>query len=267
MPNLFPRFANRFDVLRLALASLVIVSHVPELSDGNRSREILTGLFHTLSLGKVAVDGFFLVSGYLILQSWLREPRLLRFLQKRVLRIYPAFLAASLVCVLIVGPIAGSPSYWHTLDASHAVTATLTLQVPAVPAAFQGMAYPMVNGAMWTVHYEFACYLLVALMGLALRRSLTPAWMLLTLALSAFYGYVQLSTGPCTGACTHRARSWFGLRFAWPCCSPPAEPCTCCATNCRGTGSRRCSRCWRYCWAFRARRLRNGLSRYVGASF
>src|SRR6476659_9650219 len=51
---------NNFTFLRLLLATLVLVSHSFELIDGNRGRELLTSLFHTVSFGELAVDGFFL---------------------------------------------------------------------------------------------------------------------------------------------------------------------------------------------------------------
>ncbi|MET0220344.1 MAG: hypothetical protein ABW213_06795 [Tardiphaga sp.] len=54
------RSFNNSGVLRLAFATMVVLSHAPELVDGNRSREILTREFHTLSFGEVGVDGFFI---------------------------------------------------------------------------------------------------------------------------------------------------------------------------------------------------------------
>src|SRR5579872_6630536 len=80
---------NNFNFMRLCLAVLVIFSHSFEIIDGNRRREPLTRIFHTFSLGELAVDGFFLLSGYLIVKSWERRPVLLNYLQKRVYRIYP----------------------------------------------------------------------------------------------------------------------------------------------------------------------------------
>ena len=48
----------------------------------------------------------------------------------------------------------------------------LLLRSPVTPPVFPGSAYPTVNGSLWTISYEFRCYLLVALFGVCglLRR-------------------------------------------------------------------------------------------------
>ena len=86
--------ANNFNVLRLMLALAVILSHTYELIDGNREREILTQMFGTYSLGEIAVNSFFILSGLLIAASWCREPNLMLFTRKRILRIAPGFFVA-----------------------------------------------------------------------------------------------------------------------------------------------------------------------------
>ena len=80
---------NNFGAIRLALAFLVILSHSSEMIDGNRSRELLTQVFGTISFGELAVDCFFIISGYLITKSYLSSTSALEYLVKRVLRIYP----------------------------------------------------------------------------------------------------------------------------------------------------------------------------------
>jgi len=155
---------NAFGFLRLLLASLVIVSHTPELADGDRHREILTQLFGTISFGELAVDGFFLISGFLIVSSFVKQPDNWLYLKKRIARIYPAFLVASAISLLVVAPMAGARL--SDISPAHFVAA-LFLKPPDVPTAFLGSHYPVVNGAMWTIAYEFTCYLLVLVLGAA----------------------------------------------------------------------------------------------------
>ncbi|RYD28140.1 MAG: acyltransferase, partial [Lysobacteraceae bacterium] len=77
---------------------MVVLAHTPELIDGNRSRELLTRLFGTISFGELAVNCFFIVSGYLISASYLNSPSAGSYLSKRVARIYPGFIVAFAIC-------------------------------------------------------------------------------------------------------------------------------------------------------------------------
>jgi peptidoglycan/LPS O-acetylase OafA/YrhL len=152
-------------VLRLLFAALVIVGHTPEIIDGNRSREPLTVLFHTVSLGEVAVDAFFLISGYLIARSMDRSSTLWRYLERRVLRIYPAFLVAYVLSVFVVGPLVGARVLEH-LPNTFLRMATLHDPMPYAGRVAGQMAPPL-NGSMWSIIYEFRCYLLIAALGVA----------------------------------------------------------------------------------------------------
>src|ERR1700740_34366 len=92
---------HQFDLLRIIFATLVLLSHAPEITDGNASRE----LFHRftgapMTFGTLGVDGCFILSGYLIVQSWLGDPELINFLRKRVLRIVPGYLVAVVLSTL-----------------------------------------------------------------------------------------------------------------------------------------------------------------------
>ena len=55
------------------------------------------------------------------------------------------------------------------------------LGAPITSAVFPGDAHPLVNGSLWTIAYEFRCYLLLALVGMAglLRRR----WVLLAITM------------------------------------------------------------------------------------
>jgi peptidoglycan/LPS O-acetylase OafA/YrhL len=180
---------NNFNFLRLLFASLVLLSHAPEIVDGDRRRELLTQIFGSLSFGELAVDGFFLLSGYLIVKSWMNEPRILPYLQKRIVRIYPGFLVASLVGLLIVGPLGAVPSeYFSQLKLWASIKGALLLQSTITPPVFAGQSNPAVNSSMWTIFYEFQCYLLImvfGVLGLVRRRTL---WLLLSGSLLVVYG-------------------------------------------------------------------------------
>ncbi|MDR3458781.1 MAG: acyltransferase [Verrucomicrobiae bacterium] len=159
--------SNNFNVLRLLFASLVILSHSSALIDGDSHRDILMWLFHTETLGGVAVDGFFLISGFLIVQSWRSNPWLPDFIKNRVLRIYPAFVFASLLSALVVGPLGSDPGvYFGQFSGWQYVKSVCLLNMPVVPTVFAGQPFQFVNGSLWTITYEFRCYLLAALLGL-----------------------------------------------------------------------------------------------------
>ncbi len=166
---------NAFGVLRLVLAALVIVSHSAEMLDGNRLREPLTQAFGTLSFGEFAVDGFFIVSGYLVTASFVRRPKIFSYLWRRIVRIYPAFIAATLVCILVVTPLGGVDITRITLAGwKQLAVRAVTLEPVNIRGVFAGQPYASLNSAMWTIAYEFRCYLLVLVLGVT--RVLKVRW-------------------------------------------------------------------------------------------
>lgn len=184
------------DVVRLLLALLVLLSHAPELRDGDQHREI----FHRISgtsatFGSLAVVGFFLLSGSLIVQSWLGNPDLMDFLRKRVLRIVPGYLVAVVLSIGICGVVAGAGgprAFFGHYTRHEFFTSIIKLSSPISPHIFENTPYPLANGAMYTIHYEFICYCVVAAFGLfgLLKRS---RWWLLT-ALVAVGTYLMISS-------------------------------------------------------------------------
>lgn len=187
--------ANNFGTLRLLFAALVILAHAPELVDGDRSRELLTRVFGTVSFGEVAVDGFFLVSGYLITASYRAKSSFTDYLMRRVRRIYPGFVVASLLCIAVVAPLAGGDLAAVSLPETLARLALLLM--PVVPGAFADLPYPLLDGSMWTIPCEFGCYLLLGLVGTAraLRRRGRYLAMLAGLSLLLVLRWLYLPIG------------------------------------------------------------------------
>lgn len=207
---------NDLDTLRLAFAFAVILSHAYAFVD---PPEPPSGILHTVTLGVLAVYGFFVLSGYLISRSWHRSPFLVPFLIKRVMRIYPAFVVAFLVSVFAFGPLGASDvhGYLRGVEWPRMVRQMLTLsppQAPAIGPVFLQSRYPLLNGAMWTIRYEFGCYLAVAglgLLGLLRRRAVTVAFLVCSVAAWIACKWWELRGGP-------PLPFWFvnGLTFSMP---------------------------------------------------
>ncbi|MCW3096693.1 MAG: acyltransferase 3 [Chthonomonadaceae bacterium] len=160
---------NNFDILRVFWAVMVLFSHCFALPKGDNSHEPLAVLTNAqTTFGSLAVDAFFVISGFLIAQSWLRSKGQADYLRKRVLRIYPGFLVAALFCVGIVGPLASASTtaYLHELHPVRLLGSVATLSLPTPPIVFAHLPFHgEINGSLWTIRYEFWCYLLLAALG------------------------------------------------------------------------------------------------------
>ncbi len=204
--------SNNLKFLRIVFALLVILSHSPELIDGDRHRELLTRLFHTISFGEFAVNGFFILNGYLIVKSWQSRPVISDYLKKRFLRIVPGFAVAYLISTFIVGPLGATnvSAYFSHVKLGNIITHLSTLNgLPKILHTFSGLPHPYLNGSLWTIQYEFGCYLLVLALGSAgILKKRVP-----------FIFLFLLSTG-CYALAHHleshlRPMGLFGLPLQW----------------------------------------------------
>jgi peptidoglycan/LPS O-acetylase OafA/YrhL len=156
---------ENLDFLRFALAVLVIYSHsYALLSGGDESDPLFQWSGTQISWGGLAVDAFFILSGYLITFSWLRSRGIVDFLRKRVLRIYPAFIVAVTFGILAVVPLSSDRAL--SIDVWEWLTSTLRLKGYTPAGAFAGNpVHDEMNGSLWSISYEFWCYVGVALLG------------------------------------------------------------------------------------------------------
>jgi peptidoglycan/LPS O-acetylase OafA/YrhL len=176
---------------------MVLLAHAPELTDGNRSREIMARLTTPqFTFGILGVDGFFLLSGYLIIKSWINCPDPWDFLRKRFLRIAPGYAVATLVAIVVVGLIAPGESDFFRLYALRweTIRTLLFAYRPAALPVFPGNHYyRILNGSLWTILYEFRCYLIVAVAGMAGLFKRPKLLIGATAMLSAFFTVFSLN--------------------------------------------------------------------------
>jgi peptidoglycan/LPS O-acetylase OafA/YrhL len=181
---------GNFDLIRLVAASAVLLGHSQLMAAGvdwwnanpNTPMRQLAG---------DAVFVFFVVSGFLVSRSWRRDPHLGRFLARRLLRLMPGLGVLLLVTVILGGLLTTlTPGSYFASGSSWAylVNALLVARLNQLPGVFlNSPATHQVNSSLWTLGYEFACYLAVAAVGvtamLVRRRSLRVA-MLLVVAVS-----------------------------------------------------------------------------------
>ncbi len=160
---------NNLNLLRFMSAFAVVFSHSFPLSTGMPSAEPLMSSVG-LPMGSIAVDVFFLVSGFLVAGSILRTQSLVEFTVARALRIFPGLLVMLALTVFGLGLALTSLTWREYLQSErtfHYVSKCATL--------FTGMAYELpgvfennphkraVNGSLWTLPYEAKMYAALAL--------------------------------------------------------------------------------------------------------
>lgn len=144
-----------FDLMRLAAALLVVVSHTFPLAG-----QPALAIRGVEDLGALGVSIFFVISGYLVAASYERDPK--TYLLKRILRIEPALIVSLVVTVLLLAPFTAAPAGEYWLQAGlyvlrNALLYPTTYELPGVFA--DAPLAGVVNGALWTLRLEFTFYL------------------------------------------------------------------------------------------------------------
>jgi len=157
---------NNFDFLRFIFASFVIISHSYPLTGTIGSDwmgELTSG---QIIFSGIGVKGFFVISGYLILQSLQRSKSLLNFLWRRFLRLYPGLIVV-LALTVIFGPFVyeHSTPYIENKDVWTYFFRNLSLYNLQfdISGIFDGVPYPQtINGSLWTLVHEVTSYFVLA---------------------------------------------------------------------------------------------------------
>ncbi|WP_051048932.1 acyltransferase [Ideonella sp. B508-1] len=191
---------NNFNLIRIAAAYAVLVTHSFALALGTGDAEPLRQTLG-MTLGSIAVDVFFLTSGFLVTASLLTKQDSLEFTVARVLRIFPGLLVMLLFSVFVIGLSFTTLSWRDYLTNAQtykyfAKCLTLVRGVAfELPGVFHGNPYDnSINGSLWTLPNEVAMYLILVSAWVALsviQRHRAGALQLL-LVLSALFSGAQV---------------------------------------------------------------------------
>ncbi len=161
---------NNFDLLRLWLAFSVCFAHLGEIS-GVSAFLPLANYFYS----GIAVDCFFVVSGFLIFRSFDRSSSTLSYLNKRVRRIYPAYLTVVLAAAILL-PLLFSDSATDILFSKEwfrylfSNLSFLNFLQPELSGIFHNNPLQVINAPLWTIKVEVMFYLSVPLIFLLFRN-------------------------------------------------------------------------------------------------
>lgn len=113
----------------------------------------------------IGVKMIFVITGFLITQSFLREQNLGQFLKRRLIRIYPALICCVVVCTLALSLFSTFNLADYFRCCWQYLLKNLALQpVYVLPGVFENNPYPnAVNGSLWTLPVEVAMYFFVGI--------------------------------------------------------------------------------------------------------
>lgn len=161
---------NNLNLVRFLAASAVVLTHTLAMYDLETSDP--GSKIFAVGSGDLAVNVFFVVSGFLISGSWLKRRNIVDFAWARAARIYPALWVSSLLFVLVFGllfattPLADFLQLPTTISYLTSNSTMLFGAQMGLPGLF-AKADTSFNVPLWTLPHELQMYALVGLLGVA----------------------------------------------------------------------------------------------------
>jgi len=161
---------NNLNLLRFLAAFAVVWSHAALVAYGDMAIEPLV-LETGYTLGHLAVNVFFVISGFLIAQSLQRSKDLVEYFSARFLRLVPGLFVAAMVTAFIIGPLLsdlGIAGYFSQLAtwAYVPLTSSMLIDNGELPGVFANVpSAHELNGSLWTLRWEALAYIGLAILG------------------------------------------------------------------------------------------------------
>ncbi len=192
---------NNFNLIRFLAATAVLFSHSYALSIGNPNAEPLRASLG-VTLGQIAVDVFFMTSGFLVTASLIARKEVLTFAIARCLRIYPGLIVAIVLTTLVVGwnfTTLAPREFFSSTDTWRYVIKNSTMitgEAHMLPGAFETTPWRhLVNASLWTLPYELGMYCTLGVLWIvlsALRSNRQLRWGVLCIAVTGLSAQLAL---------------------------------------------------------------------------
>ena len=166
--------SNNFRIVRHLAAAAVIVAHSFGLLT---PASVPVGLLGQITgpMAALAVDVFFIASGFLVARSLLLRGELADFAVSRILRIYPALIVLAFLTAFVLGPIVTAlplREYFSIkavysfaiLDSIMIIPHYFRYQLPGVFTMLDSRFGDTVNGSLWTLPWELWMYCSLAVL-------------------------------------------------------------------------------------------------------
>lgn len=170
---------NNFTPLRLLLSLAVLFGHSFHISKTQGFHDPISGALQSTWIGAVAVNGFFILSGFLVAGSLMKHS-IAEYALSRALRIYPGLIVNILMTIFIAGffiTTVSLPMFFTSKETGlYFLNMTLIPGIPrSLPGTFDANTYTAINGSLWTLPVEALCYTALGffgVLGLLARRRL-----------------------------------------------------------------------------------------------
>ena len=196
---------DNFLLIRVIAAALVIYGHGYAMTNHGGSLDIFESLGWGSYSGTIAVDAFFLISGYMITGSSLRRGNIFDYTWARTLRLVPAYAVCVFVSAFVLGAFLTTlPLGDYFIDPATRDYALVNMKFGTdlhwdLPGVFvNNPRRSTVNGSLWTLPIEVRMYAWVGVLGLLgiLRRRRYAAFIILALIAAGVAGFEYIPLVP-----------------------------------------------------------------------
>jgi peptidoglycan/LPS O-acetylase OafA/YrhL len=153
---------------------MVIYMHAFAIGMQNQTQDIVYTITRNKTLsGGLAVDIFFLISGFLIYRSYAQNSNIKRYAMARFLRIYPLYFIVIVLSYFGIGYFYSSLSFGEFLTSGSAQYLKNLVFLNAddlLPGVFSTHLVLAINGSIWTLRYEVLFYILVPFIAMAYKK-------------------------------------------------------------------------------------------------